>query len=1110
MTEKIPKQNPPLADSSRYKTRDVLGAGGMKVVVRAEDLQAGRDVAMAISKVSSKRNYRRFLEEARITASLEHPNIIPVHEVGHTPAGTPFFTMKIIHGDTLEQIIGKLNEGDPDFRKRYTLQALLDIFCKICDAIAFAHSKGIIHLDLKPSNILVGDYGEVLVLDWGIAHRLNNSDSLEEDAPGELDSKNSDMTMDGVVKGTPEYMAPEQAAGLNSSRTRRTDIYGLGAILYTLLTWSKPFSGDSADAIMENVMKGNLIPPHEAGSSNQKIPQALEFVIYKAMARNPEQRYPSVSLLKEDVLAYLGGYATQAEEAGFFTNALLWINRKKHAVFMFAAICLMLTVSGSLLAMHFYFQSFGRGSYKFSYEARMEAEETIAGLQNQIVSENARVWNLKFEDTFSDSYLFERWEFYRNGSSRLPRAEAERSVRFRNGEGLRIVSDSSPMRMMFLGNVKGGELRLCMDAVWHESGRNAMILAGLNTESLDQGYLFAVIPGPDSRIAVMRGDTGEILQEQRIDFPKEKNGKFDMALFQDSGKLILSMSFNGKEIIRIREPSSIVSARTVYPCILSFADSSISLLNLKLMSLGTPRRADLLDIAERLLRKGRLEGARQLYSEIIDSSSDPDRRNAALQGLRKVSLHENLRKNFPDVQKTLQKAWKNAEVKVDLESDGIAVYGKGKAFSSLAPLADLPVSSLILSNVDNVDLTPLGKRKMNRLVLRNCTLADPALLARMDVRELILRSVPIRKDLPMMRLPRAKQIVISDCKLRNVGFLRKARPELLDISCNVIADLSPLEGMMPENLDISENRVTSLKPLAGMKLKKLRAFSNRIQDASPLKNMPLEALDLSFNLIDSTEFLRGLANLQKLLLIHNAVSGIEPLSGLTRLQTLHLDYNRISSLEPLKACTEMRELSFAGNLAEDLGPLASMENLQSLDCSFNPILSADPIVKLPLEKLFAADTEIDSFPQFFASPPKKFIFIGSAMKTAEITSMRNGMRGSSAISPEVIRSLEILCAYRNGNRKELQKYAMPLRDGRKFILVPTLVSSADALKSAGRFGAELPSWDNQNGKNVLVHALDPPFWMNREHRVYGFPVKENGIFSGGSPEIKLPLVMIWK
>ena len=184
MTEKIPKQSAPLADATRYKTRDVLGAGGMKVVVRAEDLHAGRDVAMAISKVSSERNYRRFLEEARITASLEHPNIIPVHEVGHTPAGTPFFTMKIIHGDTLEQIVEKLNSGDPEFRKRYTLRELLEIFCKICDAIAFAHSKGIIHLDLKPANILVGDYGEVLVLGWGIAHRLNTADSLPEDAHG--------------------------------------------------------------------------------------------------------------------------------------------------------------------------------------------------------------------------------------------------------------------------------------------------------------------------------------------------------------------------------------------------------------------------------------------------------------------------------------------------------------------------------------------------------------------------------------------------------------------------------------------------------------------------------------------------------------------------------------------------------------------------------------------------------------------------------------------------------------------------------------------------------------------------------------------------------------
>lgn len=1109
MTEKIPKQSAPLADATRYKTRDVLGAGGMKVVVRAEDLHAGRDVAMAISKVSSERNYRRFLEEARITASLEHPNIIPVHEVGHTPAGTPFFTMKIVHGDTLEQIVEKLNSGDPEFRKRYTLRELLEIFCKICDAIAFAHSKGIIHLDLKPANILVGDYGEVLVLDWGIAHRLNTADSLPEDAPGELDSSgNTDMTMDGVVKGTPEYMAPEQAAGLNSARTRRTDIYGLGAILYYLLTWSKPFDGDSAEAVMENVMKGNLIPPHEAGVPHQKIPQALEFVIYKAMARDPEHRYSSVSLLKDDVLAFLNGFATKAEEAGFFTNALLWINRKKHAVFMSAAIFLLLTITGSILTMHFYLRR--RGIDDFSYKARQAAEETIAGLQKQIVRETSRVWNLKFEDTFSDSYLFERWEFRKASSAPLSRADAQKIARFRDGTGLHIVADANPLKMFFLGKVEGGETRLRMNLSWNKNGRGSMILAGLNTGTIDRGYLFAVIPGDDARVAVMRGDSGEILQEQRINFPKGKSGEFDMSVFQDSGKMILSMSYNGEEMIHIRESgSAVVSSKNLYPCILSFADSEITLENLKLMTLGTPIKADLLDIAERLLRKGSFEGARQLYNEVLDSSSDADRRSKALQGVRKVSIYEKFHKNFPDIQQKLRNAWKNQNVGIELEPDGIALSGSGKVFADLAPLSEFPLASLSLENVENLNLRPIISRKINRIELKNCTLADPSLLARMDVQELVLQSVPLNNP-PKLNSRRLKQLVMKNCGLRSLGFLRDIRPDSLDVSINAVSDLSPLDGMMPEYLNIAENHVISLAPLAKMRPKTLIAFSNRIQDISPLKNMPLEMLDLSFNKIESLAPLSSLSKLQSLKLIRNEVSSLEPLANMDSLRHLYLDHNRISSLEPLKKCTFMRNLSFPGNRVTSLEPLESMRQLRSLDCSFNPVESAEPVGHLPLRKFYAAGTNIGSFDKYFIHPPKQFIFIDSKTNISEIDRLRNELQRKQGVSTEVLRSLMIVSAWKTGQKDVLRKYSISLRDGRRAIMIPVLVSCQEAAKSAKQFGASLPSWKTLREKNVLIHSLTPPFWMDRESRIYGYPVRENGIFAGRSLEIKLPLVLIWK
>ncbi|MEI8342624.1 MAG: serine/threonine-protein kinase, partial [Verrucomicrobiota bacterium] len=163
--------------TQKYRLGEEVGSGGMKSVHRAHDLNANRDVAMAKLREASAppRRMRRFVREARITAALEHPNIVPVHEIGVDETGKPYFTMKLLGGETLHSVLKKLSSGDAAFQKKYTLARLLQIFQSVCNAAAFAHSRGIIHLDLKPSNIQVGDFGEVLVLDWGLAKMMEQS-----------------------------------------------------------------------------------------------------------------------------------------------------------------------------------------------------------------------------------------------------------------------------------------------------------------------------------------------------------------------------------------------------------------------------------------------------------------------------------------------------------------------------------------------------------------------------------------------------------------------------------------------------------------------------------------------------------------------------------------------------------------------------------------------------------------------------------------------------------------------------------------------------------------------------------------------------------------------
>lgn len=307
----------PELEGTKYEFVRKLGEGGMASVYLARDRELDRLVAIKVVALaeSGPALTQRLTREAQIVARLEHPGIIPIHDFGFLTDGRAFYVMKYVEGVTLEDFVAQ-NHNRAD---------LLRVFQKVCDAISFAHSRGVIHRDLKPANIMIGEFGEALVMDWGISAVIR-SDATEPTSAGTSRDKTPESTAHGTILGTPAFMSPEQAHGDVSAIDYRTDIYSLGALHYFVLTGRSPFTGDSAESIRLAVVAGNLVEPRQL---NHDTPKALNAICLKSMSKQPDNRYQSCSDLSQDLTNFLDHLPVSAYKENLLEQITRWITKNK-------------------------------------------------------------------------------------------------------------------------------------------------------------------------------------------------------------------------------------------------------------------------------------------------------------------------------------------------------------------------------------------------------------------------------------------------------------------------------------------------------------------------------------------------------------------------------------------------------------------------------------------------------------------------------------------------------------------------------------------------------------------------------------------------------------
>ncbi len=369
---------PPMAalpSGPRFRVVRFHAKGGLGEVHLAQDEELHRPVALKRLQRGRASDFacrRRFHREAEITGRLEHPGIVPVYGLTRDDEGQPGYVMRFIQGETLHEAIRRLHQTGRDTPEhRLGLRQLLQRFIVVCNTVAYAHSHGVIHRDLKPANIMLGPYGETLIVDWGLAKQLDREPrsqgdkEINEHPVGVADAP--EQTQAGQALGTPAYMSPEQAAGSWESVGPASDLYSLGATLYTLLTGQAPFADDPGPALVEEIRHGAFPRPRlrQAG-----VPRALEAVCLKAMALAPQDRYATPLELAADVEHWLADEPVAAYPDGWLARGRRWVKRHRPLV---AGLTAAVVVAGVLVV----------GAWLWRIQTRAEIAQAVTQALHQ-------------------------------------------------------------------------------------------------------------------------------------------------------------------------------------------------------------------------------------------------------------------------------------------------------------------------------------------------------------------------------------------------------------------------------------------------------------------------------------------------------------------------------------------------------------------------------------------------------------------------------------------------------------------------------------------------------------------------------------------------------
>ena len=920
-----------------FQAERTLAQGGMGAVLVGQDKALQRRIAIKVMKpkiAESDEHRARFLEEAQITGQLEHPNIVPIHDLGKDADGNLYFSMKLVKGQSLGQILAEMKQG----ASSRSLTELLNIVLKIADALAFAHSKGVVHRDLKPDNIMVGDFGEVLVMDWGLAKLLgrdvmvsktrNASDlAVDEEAEDSIKSVRashvSSQTVDGTIQGTPAYMPPEQALGKIDEIDQRSDVYSLGAILYEILTLERPIEGENMSQLLKNAAQGKIVPP-ENRTPERFIPAELSAVVMKAMRRDRNDRYPRVQDFETDIHLFLEGRAVSAKEDSLLESAIKLIRRNKAVS---SAVAIAATIIMALASF-----SYIRISGERDRAVDSEAEAVEA--QNQ-----------QWQTAMAASKQFALQTVELSSRNQLEPAQ-------RRAKDAAIVAPEGPWQYFASGAIAmsradiSGAIAQYRLALAQRDGEQPEIRAALAEALAKDGNL------NEARAVLAELDKIEdwriLLSAGRVQY---EGREWDACQVTLTKAMVLMGLENDRPSASYREAKQLLDAAPAQKKCEGFHDE------IRHLPFAEQKRRVLERLSEiHSEQMPPLEMSRPTDAELYFGSSGYKYEITHLYPVRGLPITE--------LDFRSSSVWDLSPlVGMPLET---AHLKECHELTDLTPLSLIPtLTELDCSETGVRDISPLSSLQLKRL---RCVQDSGATSGVVDVEP--LRGLPLEEldivtsDLsPLSGMP-LKHLNVRTSNLTSLEPLRGAPLESLWIDYTPISDLGPLQGMPLTYLNCANTAVTDLSALETCPIETLVLSGDRITDLSPLAKMPLKELDLTAVPLADLAALRGRS-----------------------VQRLHLGKSAVTNLTPLRELP-LKRLDVSMTRVHDLSPLSELA-LEHLNIEFSDVTDLKSIRNMPLVELHLQGCWVDDFTplatlsHFDKQPPLAISYLRGEMGDGE-------------------------------------------------------------------------------------------------------------------------------